>query len=274
MMTKQTGGFGFPDEQQSFLERHKLFFERFDNLRKAQESSFIRRLKVDHLVDKAIFYLGRLCVDDFFEIMLLSANGYGAGALKILRGMYEKAVIARYLQQHPDSTEDFFDYYWVTAHKLGQAITRTFGANALPPDKPEEVEKEFKRVRHKFMITDCKKCKTQKLNYTWSNVDFVSMASTVESLRKFIVPAYYLPNLRLHGSLHSIVNKLDITPTSITFKHGPEREDAENAFMTSHAIVLNAIDLQREHFHLLFLEPQMEMCVKDFMDIWEDGKKV
>jgi hypothetical protein len=36
------------------------------------------------------------------EILLLSANGYGIGAQKLVRGMYERAVTARYLSP-PDT---------------------------------------------------------------------------------------------------------------------------------------------------------------------------
>lgn len=273
-MDDQIIGFGFREEQQNFLERHKLFFDRLDNLRKAQEIAFLRKMKISMIADRAVFYLGRLCVDDFFEIMLLASNGYGSAGMRLLRGMYEKIVTARYLQQHPDKTEDLFDFYWVTARKLGDAIEKTFGPGSVPEDKKEEVEKEYSRVRGKFTITDCKKCNSKKLNYTWSNLDFVSMAHTAESLRKFIVPAYYIPTLKLHPSLHSIIERLEVTENLITFKHGAQRQDADNAFFTSHALLLNVLDLQREHFCLKDLENQLETCVQDFVDIWKDTEKV
>ncbi len=276
-MDKHIIGFGSRKEQQHFLERHKLFFDRFDNVRKAQEMAFLREIDGLRMVDKAVFYLGRLCVEDFSEIMLLTSNGYGGAGMKLLRGMYEKAVTARYLQQHPDKIENFFDFYWVTAHKLGNAMERTFGPDSVPRDKKEEkekVEKEYSIVHKKFMITDCKKCKSKKINYRWSNLDFVSMARMSESLKRFIVPAYYIPTLQLHPSLHSIARRLEATENSITFKHGAQREDADNAFITSHALLLNAIDLQREHFGLKELESQLETCNQDFVEICKNTKKV
>ena len=42
-----------------------------------------------------IFYtLGRMAVDDFSELVVLAGNGWGIGALKTLRGMYERIVTA------------------------------------------------------------------------------------------------------------------------------------------------------------------------------------
>ena len=44
--------------------------------------------------DRVVFFLGRIAADDFGEIIILSGNGRGIGAYKILRGMYERVVHA------------------------------------------------------------------------------------------------------------------------------------------------------------------------------------
>lgn len=273
-MNKHIVGFGSHKEQQIFLERHKPFFDRLGNLRKAQEMAFLREIDGLLMADKAVFYLGRLCVEDFSEIMLLASNGYGNASMKLLRGMYEKAVTARYLHQNPDKTEHFFDFYWVNADKLVNSIEKTYGPDSVRLDRKEEIEKEYSKVREKFMIADCKKCNSKKLNYTWSDLDFVSMAHKVESLRKFIIQAYYIPTLQLHPTPHSIARRLEVTENSITFKHGAQREDADNVFFTSHELLLNVIDLQREHFDLKELESQLKTCNQDFVEICKDTKKI
>lgn len=72
--------------------------------------AFIRTGQTDKPVDRVIFYFGRLCVEDFVEILLLCGNGYGFGATKILRGMFERVITARYLQSNPQFADDFLDY--------------------------------------------------------------------------------------------------------------------------------------------------------------------
>ena len=47
---------------------------------------FLRTVKSDKPSDRVGFFLGRICVEDFNEILLLAGNGSGIGALKVLRG--------------------------------------------------------------------------------------------------------------------------------------------------------------------------------------------
>jgi hypothetical protein len=77
--------------------------------------------------------------------MLLCGNGHGFAGMKLLRGMYERAVTARYIHLYPDSADDFLDFHWITRRKLADAIQRTFGDHLLPPDKLREVEGEYSR---------------------------------------------------------------------------------------------------------------------------------
>lgn len=52
-------------------------------------------------------------MEDFNEVLLLCGNGYGIGAEKLIRGMYERAVTLVYLHQHPEYADDFLDYHKV-----------------------------------------------------------------------------------------------------------------------------------------------------------------
>src|SRR3989338_10311282 len=105
--------FGVPDEWGNFAKEHKPFLERFHNLKAALELCFLRTGSSSEPADKVLFFLGRLSYEDFMEILLLCGNGYGIGALKILRGMYERVVTARYLHFHPEETESFLDFHWI-----------------------------------------------------------------------------------------------------------------------------------------------------------------
>ncbi|HYR38112.1 MAG TPA: DUF5677 domain-containing protein [Methylomirabilota bacterium] len=62
--------------------------------------------------------LGRHVPEDFSEILLLSGNGYGIGAFKLLRGLYERVVTMTYLLQHPEKAEDFADWHLIEKQKL------------------------------------------------------------------------------------------------------------------------------------------------------------
>lgn len=69
-------------------------------------------------IDRALMTLGWICAHDFQEILVLCGNGLGIGGLKLLRGLYEKAVVMQYLSAYPDEVQEFFDYnaihFWET----------------------------------------------------------------------------------------------------------------------------------------------------------------
>jgi Family of unknown function (DUF5677) len=186
--------FGRPDEQSKFVELNSLFFERFPHLQAALEIGFLRECTSTDLSDMVIFFLGRVSVEDFMEILLLCGNGYGTGARKLLRGMYERVVTARFLHAHPEEVRNFIDFYWVNAYKVAKAIENVFGKGQLSAAKFDELATKHGEVVSWFLVTDCKKCGTQRVNHTWSKLDFVSMARATGATGNRIVDAYYLHN--------------------------------------------------------------------------------
>src|ERR1035438_4516864 len=76
-------------------------------------------------VDMAIYGLGRLCLEDFGEILFLSQHDYGYAAIKLLRGLYERAVVSEVIVENPTTEgERFFKYCAVDAMKFRNQIGR------------------------------------------------------------------------------------------------------------------------------------------------------
>ena len=66
-----------------------------------------------YYTDLIVYTLGRIAIDDFSELMVLGGNGWGIGALKILRGMYERVVnrdISRRILNHRDNSREKFGF--------------------------------------------------------------------------------------------------------------------------------------------------------------------
>jgi hypothetical protein len=87
--------FGSPDEWKYFLNFNPTRMSAIESVRRLANNIFLRSLITDKPFEQVAFNLGRMCIEEFNEILLLGGNGYGIGALKILRGMYERAVTAR-----------------------------------------------------------------------------------------------------------------------------------------------------------------------------------
>ncbi len=72
----------------------------------------------------AVFGLAHQAADDFYDVVLLGTHGYGIGAQKLLRPLYERVVSALYLIEHPDEVQYFNDYADIARHHERDACWR------------------------------------------------------------------------------------------------------------------------------------------------------
>jgi hypothetical protein len=264
--------FGYQEEWSAFGARHSEFLQRFANIGKAVNVAFQRTFYSTELLDRTLYFLGRLVVEEFMEVLLLCGNGYGIGAQKLVRGMYERAVTARYLRDHPDEVDNYLAFHKVVDHKLLKAVQSSMGHHVFSHAQTEKIERDFEEVKGRFMVSDCETCKTSRLNHTWSRRDLVSMARMSGDLGKLIVPAYYQPTREAHSTMGAIFSRLDAEAVDreegLIFDGAAQRDRADDALISSHNIMLNVLDLQKEYFHLDELEPLLQTRLEDFMVIW------
>lgn len=267
--TPETVTFGFQEEWQDFERRNRAFLEKFPRLEQTLHMAFNRDAKFSEPIDKFVLMFGRVCVEDFFEILLCCGNGNGQAAQKLLRGLYERAVTLRYLREHPEEIEDFLDFYHVTQRKLMIACQNTMGAETFPPEITADIEREYQQVKEKFMITECEKCGTKRPNHTWSKLDFVSMANKT-ALGKLIVPGYLIPLRQAHATVASMVSRMEAGPNEgIAFMDRAQPKEADQALRVAHNILLDVLRVQDEHYSVPGLKEQNEVCLRDFIDIWQ-----
>lgn len=205
--------YGYPEEWKSFAMRHQQFTRRFVNIDKALHTAFQRIHQTTGPTERTIYFLGRLGVEEFAEVLLLCGNGYGIGAQKLIRRMYERAVTARYLFTHPEETDNYLAFHRVTDYKLMGAIQSSMSPDVFSPEMAQKVKAEYEAVKERFMVTDCKTCETKRLNYTWSKTDIVSMAYQDKILWPLVVPAYYLPMREFHSTMGAIFSRLNANAT-------------------------------------------------------------
>jgi hypothetical protein len=267
--------FGFEQEQHDFERRNPEFIRRFHKVAELIPLAF-PHMSLTKPADKTIYMLARTCVEDFNEILLLCGNGYGIGAEKMIRGMYERAVTLVYLHQHPECAEDFLDYHKVADHKLLKAVEETMGTDVFSPEEKQRIEREFQEVREQFMVTDCKKCGTKRLNHTWSQLDFVSMAHTTGELGMLLVPAYYLGVREGHSTVGAIFSRLDASAASagegLIFGGESQPKRGDNAILLALHILLIALDTQREHFKLDAMNQILDQCQEDLVKMLQSKR--
>jgi len=234
------------------------------------DAAFKRTLTQSAPIDRFVFGYGRLCCEDFMEVFLLAANGYGMGAIKLLRTLYEHAVTLYYLSEHQDELDNFYDYSYVTEHKLLKPIRETYGSHAFENTsiREKEVEERFSNVRERFTITDCKQCGTTRLNHTWNKLDFVSMAKQAGPLSALILHAYYGPLTQAHSHLATLASRLALLERGgIGFVSDAQRNESDVALVTAQEIMLCVLEVQKKQFDIVGLQEKLQVCRKDLDDI-------
>ena len=265
--------FGFPDEWTEFANRRTEFLRRWANLEKAADVTFDRTHSDTQLWQRVIYFQGRLVYEEFLEILLLCGNGYGIGAQKILRGMYERAVTARYLSKHNEEVDNYLAFHRVTDYKLLQSAKTSLKTIIFSKEMADKIEQDYKAVKDRFKITDCEKCGTVHANHTWSKVDIVSMARESEELLRLLLPAYHLPTREFHSTMSAIFSRLDaeaaVRGEGLVFDGAAQRDRADDALFAAHLILLDMLDLQDESFQVAGLAPLVQVCREDFNEIWK-----
>ena len=263
---------GSSGEWQDFFKRHPLWPEKFKLLHNTFERVFIRQIAPKGPADKVIFLIGRLCVEDFSEVFLLSGNGYGFGALKILRGLYERAVTSGYIAKHPDQAEAFLEYHHIHQGKMLKhakpLLEKT--RNQISPEELKTSDELYKTHKGKFREPLCKKCNTYRTRFSWSPLDLASMSRDVD-MEELYFAGYYFPTLQSHATASSVMSRLKMkTDGHISFDPDPQREWSDRALVAAHNVIIRVLIIQNKYFNLLF-DDEIEQRNNDFLEIW--GRK-
>jgi hypothetical protein len=262
--------YGFADACSDFDRRHPHWSAVMSRLWDAMNLAFSRTQVMDSQLEKFVYFYGNLIVEDFMELFLMAANGYGYGAMKLLRSMYEHTVTLKYLHDHPDELQAFFDFDRVQQYRLMKPILETFGESVMPTDIVSETERRYAEVKDKFMVESCKSktCNERRVGHTWSKLDFVSMAKTTGAIGSVIVPGYFIPLRHAHSTLRAMMERLGNRDEHLGFERESQANEADQALMTAHNCVLVALEIQDERFKIPGLKSAIENCVRDWALIW------
>jgi len=247
---------GFPEEWKRFEERHGRFVESLPVLRDACNLAF-RRAHLASLADAVVFGLGRVCSEEFWEILVLCGNGYGVASTKLIRSMYERAVTARYIHGHPDEAALLARHSTIEKGKIARRWLEQF-RDAMPPEAVETLQRA---------VTDAKGVHDDGLR---QKRDVVSMAVETATLRHLLGSCYYVALLHAHATLHSVeafIHRRD--DGSWTFDSEPQHTEADHALFHAHTILLDVLDLQAARFKPAELIAPLSAAGQAYGAIWK-----
>lgn len=279
---------GNPTYQNKFEKRYEEFI---DILKNTQELLIYSEGQIDkigyrNLSDRVIYYLYRQIVEDFNSIFLLAGNGFARNSVKILRSMYEHCVTMKFLQEfpsgiekntkketnkkrdYPDDVRKFLDYYHISRRKHFKKLQESLEVK-LPSEEFKYIEDNFKAVEEKFMIENCEKCHTERLNHQWSKLDIISMAKKV-NLDDILTYFCYTTALSYaHPSADSILKLTEaINSKAIGYKFESPDDEQKN-LKYSHMMLLIACEVLFVQFGIQDLNSLLENNSKNFLKVWQ-----
>ncbi|MFY9619460.1 MAG: DUF5677 domain-containing protein [Pyrinomonadaceae bacterium] len=259
-------GFGISTEWESFQMSHSVFVEKVRLLFETASKVFRRKVPASaSYADKAVFHLGMLCFEDFKEILLLCANGFGIGGQKILRGLYEKTITTDYLSAFPDAAQNFVDYTWVYMKRDLLHAKNEFGEETLDPGFIGHVMKEYDRVKDQFLNP-----RTGKPRTSWTELSVEAMSKKVNNpLANWYYTCYFLPSQQIHSTIGAVYSRLKVHEQldATYFSTEPQRDEAIRVARNSHLLMLSVLQRQDEHF-ALGMENELMERAKDFDSAW------
>lgn len=105
------GSFGFPDLWSQIRQDHSSLFTAIEQLDQLGDKAVASaEKKAPESPPPVVLMLCQATLLSLKELEILAGNGCGPGALKIARGMFESALFARYLAQHPKEISDYIEY--------------------------------------------------------------------------------------------------------------------------------------------------------------------
>ncbi len=294
-MSRLPVGVGNAASQERFIREHEAFLREHEHIHSLLTKVFIRCLpqpseeeirKLEHLsdsdpsvvgfedkvmADRLVFYLGRTAADDFGELLILSVNGYGIGALKILRGMYERIVTAAYIAKNPSEARVFVEDDAIKKWKLWREYVTVMPKlkTRYAEEQVRELEERCNRIRAKRKEDICAKCGQPKTQEAWTRVTMPEMAKRAHSGLSDIYGSCYLePTFHLHPTAYGLGTRLRQTEEGgYTFNATTEME-AHRAVVLGHNLILRLLGLQNEYF-ALGLEAEIQERIDTFSKVWD-----
>ena len=268
---------GATPESDAFFERNPKFFDAFERLMVLANKTFGREYQPKDRLQDIAFNLGETCRMDFFETLFLAVHGWGIGAEKLLRGLYERAVALAYMIKHPDKAERLVRYAAIQEYKLMLPAVELFGEKAFDDAMAgnttvAQIKKFRDLVKSEFQIPVCKKCHDKgtcqhtATAFSWDENGVLAQAQDVgEPYTTYYLGGYAQPLMHAHVSLTAAMREHDKKPDDERKRR--RRHEADAALLHAHALMLMVIRSQNQLFSL-GLEQEIEACEKDMPEVW------
>ncbi len=251
--------FEFPDNKHvnAFFDRNPKFYPAFETLMTLGNRCFGRASGARNHAEDVCFSLGHTCREDYIEVLFMASSGYGIGALKLLRGLYERAVTLAYIAKHPDQVERYINFTPIQELRaLKAALTivteKEFDETIGATTTAAQIREAHERIRPEF----------RGRQLSW--LPLHEIVKDVGGPYAHHYPgSYTIPNFKVHATLASA---FDGTPEDVRAERNVQ--NADFALLSATALFLLVIREQNTMFHL-GLDAEIDRCDAAMLEAWK-----
>jgi hypothetical protein len=263
--------FGNPEEWRRFETNRPHFRPHLPKLEKVANHILGSPLGSDLVEDKVIHGLSLLCWEDFEEIVCLAGNGFGFGCHKLLRGMWERAVVAAHLDKNPGDAQRFVDWHPMQHYKQMVSMQQHLEPSLIPKQVLEEITNRRDAVKGKF-VRECsqKDCDKVIPAFSWTNLSMEAMArKSAPELLSISTLCYDFALSETHASAGAIGGRMD--EMGFANRNEKAREKVDACLMLAHQLALRMFQLQlkRREFLKAEMEKPLDALVGEYNIIWK-----
>jgi len=198
---------------------------------------------LDNLADTILYSAVRVCIDEWYELLLLAANGYDRGIQRPLRSLYERVVTSVYITNQPELAERFVNYHAVQCHRAIVHARRVLSDDAInqaiAPLSIHEIEAQYEAEKSKY-------------RHSW-DVDLATMSNRVgEELSGLYLACYVAPTFEAHATLHSMCSRVSDTEQGFGFNYQPNLKSIVGTVLSSMTLVRIVLKAAIARFSLPF----------------------
>lgn len=207
--------------------------------------------------DHLILELGNIITEDLGEIVTLCYNGFTNGAMKILRGMFERTVTLFHIDEYPDEAEAFENYNYIDLYKMAVELEQEHPGEFFTKDQFADIKAKRDQVKGNYLVKcECRKdCTAQRMNSSWSKLGLVQMARARGFKGRVLVFSYYLGIKETHPKMGAIYDRLKV-------RDGDSKEaDEKGVFGIALYLMMEVVRIIEERFKLHEIEESYQECI-------------
>ena len=258
--------FGFPDFWSVVETEYPRFFEVSPKTLTAMHSIADKAYPNPEPYQRAIINLSMLAGISLTEVVTLTVNGLGHGAMRIVRSLLETSINMEYFRLRPDEFQNYKEWYHVEKFKekeyLRENIVVAF--QQLTPETVREIEENFTRVRARFQRAD------GSLRRFWCSLDLAARSSLTghQEAYRLINP---LASSFVHETMYGMMRHFDAGKDVHRVEVPPTLDWATQALSGAHDCMIRVVKTLAQTFNVES-KPPFEELERDWHYAWVEAR--